>query len=87
MCVKYCGRMEGRSCGENNESINREGGEWILEEERGEVLLILARIIGIEGEKVEEDKGRYRNREQAVGSCDPHDYQILVGGGKIDHVI
>ena len=41
------------------------------------MLLILSRIIGIEGERVEGDKGRYRNREQAVGFCDPHDYQNL----------
>ena len=47
------------------------------------MLLILARIIGIEGERVKGDKGRYRNREQAIGSCDPHGYQILVGGSKV----
>ena len=51
------------------------------------MLLILARIIGIEGEKVEGDKERYRNREKAVGFWDPHDYQILVGGGKVCHVL
>ena len=58
------------------------------EKKRGDwVQLILDRIIGMEGEKVEGDKGRYRNREQAVGSCDPQDYQILVGGSKVCHVL
>ena len=51
----------------------------------GGAIIILARIIGIEGERVEGDKGRYRNREQ-VGSCDPHDYQILIGGGKVGQI-
>jgi len=41
----------------------------------------------MEAERVEGDKGRYRNREQTVGSCDPYDYHILIGGGKIGHVI
>ena len=59
-----------------------------LRGKKGEgVLLILGRIIGMEGERVEWDKGRYRNREQAVGSCDFYNNQILVGGGKIGHVI
>jgi len=51
------------------------------------VLLVPARIIGIEGEKVEGDKGRYWDREKAVGSWDPHNDQILGGGGKACHVL
>ena len=51
------------------------------------MLLVLARIIGIEGKKFEGDKGRYWDREKAVGSWDPHDYQILVGEGKVCHVL
>ena len=54
---------------------------------RGEVLLVQARIIRIEGEKVEGDEGRYWHREKAVGSWDPHDDQILVGGGGVCHVL
>ena len=29
VCVKYHGRMDGRSYGEHNERIEREGDEWI----------------------------------------------------------
>ena len=53
---------------------------------KGGVQLILGRIIGMERERVEGDKGRYRNREQAIGSCDPHNYLVVVGGDKIGHV-
>ena len=48
------------------------------------VLLVQARI---EGEKDEGDEGRYWHREKAVGSWDPHDDQILVGGGGVCHVL
>ena len=54
---------------------------------KGGVLLVQARIIGIEGEKVEGDEGRYWDREKAVGSWDPHDDKILVGGGGVCHVL
>ena len=51
------------------------------------VLLVQARIIRIEREKVEGDEGRHWDREKAVGSWNPHDDQILVGGGGVHHVL
>ena len=49
--------------------------------------LILSRIMGLERERLERDKRGYRNRKQAIGSCDPHDYLVLVGGSKIGSLI
>ena len=46
VCVKFCGRMEGRNYAENNERIKREEEVSGFEREKGGVLLILGRIIG-----------------------------------------
>jgi len=58
-----------------------------FEKKKGGVLLVQARIIGIEGEKVEGDEGRYWDREKPVGSWEPHNDQILDGGSKACHVL
>ena len=53
--------------------------------EKGGVQLILGKIM--EGERLEENKRRYRNREQAIGSCDAHNYVIIIREGKIGYIL
>jgi len=52
---------------------------------RGGVLLVQDRIIWVERKQIEWDEGRHWDREKAVGSWNPYDDQILVGGGGVLH--
>ena len=52
---------------------------------RGGVLLVQDRIIWVERKQIEWDEGRHWDRKKAVGSWNPYDDQILVGGGGVLH--